>query len=582
MGKGRLELASAETSRRLTGSTSAEAVLDAVGRATGVLGGAGSATDRVTIARVENGTFTPVSVSDRGLPAPPYPLDSHPAVRKAVQAQRLAVCRADELKSPAIDLITESGTRAIGCVPIWSGGALFGVLCINSENQSFEPDQLHLLEGMADLAGLAIRDTQSLGEERTRSGELRTQVSDLTLLLDTARKLAVSLKLDVILLEVATAAAEIAFPEARGKRRAEVFRLEAGRLSRVAVYDELGSEQSAVEFPLSSEPAILKAVETGMVVTATAGKPAGAPAPGGQATPTAYAPIPAAGRVFGVLAVSSGDRRRFDGSQLRTLEGIAHLAGLAIGHARYVEQIQGLEAAKSEFLRLVAHDLRTPLAVLNGYVSMLEDDTIPAATLKRTLTIMHTKVTEMNLLVSQLLDIARLEDQKLQLKVQPIDLTQLVRAAVQTMTPLDNGRPIVATDVSDDIHLVGDSNRITAIIINLLENAIKYSPRGCEIEYSIWAEDGLAHVAVKDHGMGIKPEDLPILFTRFGRLPNVESSDIRGTGLGLYLARQFARLHGGDVIVRSEPGIGSTFTMMLPLAEPGPPSLDETAETPVE
>src|SRR5436189_6463987 len=79
MGKGRLELASAETSRRLTGSTSAEAVLDAVGRATGVLGGAGSATDRVTLARVENGTVTAVSVSDRGLAAAPYSAESHPA-----------------------------------------------------------------------------------------------------------------------------------------------------------------------------------------------------------------------------------------------------------------------------------------------------------------------------------------------------------------------------------------------------------------------------------------------------------------------------------------------------------------------
>lgn len=578
VGEGRLESSYTEASGRLNGRSSLDPLLDEMARAAGVLAGAGFAANRATVARVESGTFIPVSLSDgKRLLGPHYPLDSHPAIRKAVQTGKVAVCRTDELKSPAIELITESESRAIGCTPVWSGGELFGVLCISSKNQTFEPDQLDLLEAMGALAGLAIRDTQSLGDERTRSGELRTQVSDLTLLLDTARKLAVSLKLEVILWEVATAAAEIAFPEARGRRRAEVLQLDAGKLTRVVVFDELGPDRTGVEFPLTSEPAILKAVKTGAVVTATTGKGVGAGTRrGGQATPTAYAPIPAGGRVFGVLAVSSRDRRRFDGSQLRTLEGIAYLAGLAIGHARYVEQIHGLEAAKSKFLRLVAHDLRTPLGVVNGYLSMLEDDSIPATKQKRPLSIMRTKINEMNLLISNLLEIARLEDQKLQLKLQPIDLTKLVRAAVQTMAPLGDARSIVARQVTDGVYLLGDSSRITAIVINLLENAIKYSPNGREIEYSLWAENGLAHVGVKDHGMGIKPEDIPILFTRFGRLPAAESSGIPGTGLGLYLARQLARMHGGDVTVSSKPGIGSTFIMTLPVGDLGGEGLDDS------
>ena len=579
VGKGRLELSHAEGPGRPNGAASVDVVLDEMARAAGVLAGDGFAINRATIARVESGTFTPVSVADGGrLQGPHYPLESHPAIRKAVRTRKVAVCRTEELKSPAIDLITESGSRAIGCAPVWSGGELFGVLCISSKNQTFEPDQLDKLEAMGNLAGLAIRDTQSLGAERTRSGELRGQVSDLTLLLDTARKLAVSLNLEVILWEVATAAAEIAFPEARGRRRAEVLQLEAGKLTRVVVFDELGPDRTGVEFPLTSDPAIRKAVETGAAVTATAGKGLVAGTRrGGQATSTAYAPIPAGGRVFGVLAVSARDRRRFDGSQLRTLEGIAYLAGLAIGHARYVEQIHGLEAAKSQFLRLVAHDLRTPLGVVNGYLSMMQDDSIPATTLNRVLSIMRSKINEMNLLISQLLDIARLEDQKLQLKLQPIDLTKLVRAAVQTMTPVGDARSIVARHVTDGVYLLGDSSRITAIVVNLLENAIKYSPKGREIEYSLWAENGLAHVGVTDHGSGIKPEDIPILFTRFGRLPAAESSDIPGTGLGLYLARQLARMHGGDVTVSSKPGIGSTFIMTLPVGNLGQTSLCEPA-----
>ena len=112
-----------------------------------------------------------------------------------------------------------------------------------------------------------------------------------------------------------------------------------------------------------------------------------------------------------------------------------------------------------------------------------------------------------------------------------------------------------------------DSERIQTIVTNLVDNAVKYSPNGGEVACLVTLRGGLARVAVKDGGVGIAKADLNLLFTRFGRVPNPATNHLPGTGLGLYLGRQLARLHGGDITVDSVPGEGSTFTLHLPVAE---------------
>ena len=114
--------------------------------------------------------------------------------------------------------------------------------------------------------------------------------------------------------------------------------------------------------------------------------------------------------------------------------------------------------------------------------------------------------------------------------------------------------------------MVADEKRLTAMLTNLIDNAIKYSPGGGDIEVACEHDGRVARVTVRDHGIGINAEQAHMLFTRFGRLVTPETSHIRGTGLGLYLARETARLHGGDIHVSSTLGGGSTFTVVLPLA----------------
>ena len=135
------------------------------------------------------------------------------------------------------------------------------------------------------------------------------------------------------------------------------------------------------------------------------------------------------------------------------------------------------------------------------------------------------------------------------------------------MRPLlgSNHRFAVA-EQHDAIAVVADQKRLTTMLTNLIDNAIKYSPGGGDIEVGCEHDGRVARVTVRDHGIGINAEQAHMLFTRFGRLVTPETSHIRGTGLGLYLARETARLHGGDIQVSSTLGGGSTFTVVLPLA----------------
>jgi len=117
---------------------------------------------------------------------------------------------------------------------------------------------------------------------------------------------------------------------------------------------------------------------------------------------------------------------------------------------------------------------------------------------------------------------------------------------------------------------MADHLRAVTMVLNLLDNAVKYSPNGGDILVA-WSRKGnVCHVRVTDHGIGISREQQSMLFTRFGRLVTPETSHIRGTGLGLYIGREIARLHGGDITVRSEIARGTTFTITMPLAPEAP------------
>ena len=284
--------------------------------------------------------------------------------------------------------------------------------------------------------------------------------------------------------------------------------------------------------------------------------------------------IPARGDsdVLGVIVIDG--EGGVGAAQPATLAAVAHIVGLGVSQSRAVTELQleaersrRLERLKSEFLNIAAHELRSPLGIIRGYTSMLSEGMLPDADREVALRRISEKAEEMARLISEMLETARLETLGLELELEPVDLLEVVDNAVHAMQPLMGpGHQFTLAATRDDIAVVADKRRLTTMLTNLIDNAIKYSPAGGEIEIACDHDEREATVLVRDHGIGINAEQAHLLFTRFGRLVTPETSHIRGTGLGLYLARESARLHGGDIRVTPTPGGGSTFTVSLPIA----------------
>ena len=234
------------------------------------------------------------------------------------------------------------------------------------------------------------------------------------------------------------------------------------------------------------------------------------------------------------------------------------------------DQLAELEKAKSEFLRLASHELRGPATMLGGYLSLMEDESlgpIPKR-MRPVLPLLRAKAAQINLLANEMVEAARLEDQRLQLQRRRLELREVVRRCLQAARA--SATPKHRLRFEDRVHhkvpMMADPMRLDIIIGNLIDNAIKYSPAGGDVTVQLSIAGGLALLSVRDLGIGIAAADMDRLFVRFNRLVN--ESDVPGTGLGLYLARELARLHGGDIVAVSKPGEGSEFTLSLPL-EPG-------------
>lgn len=230
------------------------------------------------------------------------------------------------------------------------------------------------------------------------------------------------------------------------------------------------------------------------------------------------------------------------------------------------DHLAELENAKSEFLRLASHELRGPAATLGGYLSLMEDEAlgpIPER-MRPVLPLLKAKAAQINMLANEMVESARLEDRRLQLKCKRIDLRQTLRRNINVAAAglTDKHRLHLDDRVQGPVWVQADVMRLDIIISNLIDNAVKYSPDGGDITVQLSIAGDLALVTVRDVGIGIAAEDLERLFIRFNRI--APRADVPGTGLGLYLARQLARLHGGDIIAVSKEGEGSEFTLSLP------------------
>ncbi len=292
-------------------------------------------------------------------------------------------------------------------------------------------------------------------------------------------------------------------------------------------------------------------------------------APGGRPSRVVLAPLHLS-EGEGTLGVVGGPFTPVFGSdEISQLRAYANSVAAAMERAQVTERMAALESNKTQFLNLASHELRGPVTVIRGYVSMLESGMLGELNDRgrQAAKTMEAKVMEMNELIEEMIEAARLEEGAVTLHAVEADLRDIVRMAVDVVAPLMDSKHELTLDMPERrLQVTVDPDRTRTIISNLLSNAIKYSPDGGTISVQVRSRLGIARVAVTDEGLGISREGMATLFTRFGRVITPQTEHLKGTGLGLFLARQLARLQGGDIAVTSVEGKGSTFTLQLPAA----------------
>ncbi|MEO8034203.1 MAG: ATP-binding protein, partial [Acidobacteriota bacterium] len=235
---------------------------------------------------------------------------------------------------------------------------------------------------------------------------------------------------------------------------------------------------------------------------------------------------------------------------------------------RDITALQELDRKKDEFLSVASHELRTPLTTIKGYTQLLAQTINESRPEERGtyLAAVLGEIDRMMGLISELLDVSRIETNRLQIHPQPIkwcDFLERRATAFRVQNPL---RTIRFDARVDEVIVHADPDRMRQVVDNLLSNALKYSPEGTDIDVFAVVEGDRMLTSVVDHGIGIPRDEIPLLFERFHRARNVSSRYYGGLGLGLYIARAIVEAHNGEITVESDEGSGSRFTILLPVS----------------
>ncbi|MHB8613061.1 MAG: sensor histidine kinase [Candidatus Dormibacteraceae bacterium] len=257
----------------------------------------------------------------------------------------------------------------------------------------------------------------------------------------------------------------------------------------------------------------------------------------------------------------------FGDDELSRLAQYAISITAGLDRVTLTSRIRALEKAKSDFLNVASHELRGPMTVIKGYLTMFEAGSLGELSPKAisVLPLLISKSDEINWMLEQMLEAARLEEGRLELNKKRADVVDITDRAIDGVKILLRGHDLKVEEPNEPVEAELDPERFQMVVRNLLSNAAKYSPAGSDITVRIRRVDGMASVAVIDHGAGISQDDQAHLFTRFGRIPNTQH--VQGTGLGLWLSREIARMHNGDLTVESTPGSGSTFILAVPVGQ---------------
>jgi signal transduction histidine kinase/HAMP domain-containing protein len=476
-----------------------------------------------------------------------------------------------------------AGFRTVLCAPMLREGALLGVIAMwRTEVQPFTDKQIKLLETFADQAVIAIENVRLFNEIQERTHELELSLEEVRGLSEVSQAVSSSLDLGQVLCTIAEQAAKLCdadaglineYVEAAGE-----FRTSA-------------SWNASQGFVRSIQDAQVTLGKGATGRSAAMGKPV--QVPDIQAEPeypfrdileregyraVLSVPMRRDGRVIGTVAVLRKTPGAFSESHINLLTTFANQTTIAIENARLYRDVTAkgrmLEEAnrhKSQFLANMSHELRTPMNAIIGFSEVLLDPALQVSDEERSQFLADILGSGKHLLnlINEVLDLSKIEAGRMELNIQPADLGDVLEAVQGTMRPLADKKAIELAIENDGG--IGsfpmDAARIKQVLLNLVGNAIKFTPQGGKVWVRAAAEVGAVRLEVGDTGPGIPAEDHERIFLEFQQAQTTRGADKpEGTGLGLALAKRFVEMHGGRIWVESEVGRGSTFAFSLPAA----------------
>jgi len=264
--------------------------------------------------------------------------------------------------------------------------------------------------------------------------------------------------------------------------------------------------------------------------------------------------------------VTSGSGRRYEPADLSLAADLARRAAVVVEHARLFHEAQQATRARDDVLAVVAHDLRNPLNTVSMAVALMLESTPPERVQeRRQVEIVRRAADRMNRMIQDLLDVKRMESGRLTIDARPEPVSALINDTIDMLRPLAAGSTIrLDTSIDESLPpVLADAARIQQVLSNLVGNAVKFTPRSGRITVCAEGIDGEVRFGVIDTGPGIPPEQVPHIFGRFWQ---ARTSDRRGIGLGLAIAKGIVEAHNGRIWVESHVGLGSTFYFTLPSA----------------
>jgi signal transduction histidine kinase len=474
------------------------------------------------------------------------------------------------------------GYRSSLWVPMLRDGAPMGVITVGrAEAGPFSDSEIELLKTFADQAVIAIENVRLFKELQARTGELTQSVEKLTALGEVSRAVSSTLDVETVLDTIVSRATQLAGADGCA----------------ISEYDD-----ATGMFHVRATHGI-DAVLVGMLRTMPLRKGEGVMGRAAEtrepiqvadiAIPGAYeshlrdvligagfravlsVPLLREDQIIGSLSLNRKAPGEFPPEVVDVLKTFATQSALAIQNARLFREIadksRQLEAAsrhKSEFLANMSHELRTPLNAIIGFSEVLVDRMFGELNEKQDEYLKDIYASGQHLLslINDILDLSKIEAGRMELEVTDFDLPSAIDNALILVRERASRRGITLGHSVDERlgSIRGDERKVKQVLLNLLSNALKFTPEGGRIDVSARVHDGVAEVSVKDTGVGIAPEDQEAVFEEFRQVGTADKK-VEGTGLGLALSRKFIELHGGKIWVKSEVGKGSTFVFTLPM-----------------